>query len=209
MITFESPQCMWTNPSQKSRQGSDPPHPSYFGTFWTGNPYLNLRYIYKRVSSLMTMLIAHVLVRFGVELHLAHFLVNISFLIHFCDCPGETHLRADCRPSPRIEEHHHEAPINRRRLHSAKWRAKRRGHWFATPLGTMGLYSCLRMKPLAETLSKVEVICNLFCHHISIIPWDTWARTNIFLRPIIYRCPQCNPKMYGFPLFNQFWAWEW
>ena len=23
MITFEGPQCMWTNPSQKSRQGSD------------------------------------------------------------------------------------------------------------------------------------------------------------------------------------------
>ena len=28
MITFEGPQCMWTNPSKKSRQGSDPPpHP--------------------------------------------------------------------------------------------------------------------------------------------------------------------------------------
>ena len=27
MITFEGPQCMWTNPSQKSRQWSDPPHP--------------------------------------------------------------------------------------------------------------------------------------------------------------------------------------
>ena len=27
MITFEGPQYMWTNPSQKSRQGSDPPSP--------------------------------------------------------------------------------------------------------------------------------------------------------------------------------------
>ena len=25
MITFEGPQCMWTNPSKKYRQGSDPP----------------------------------------------------------------------------------------------------------------------------------------------------------------------------------------
>ena len=27
MITFEGPQCMWTNPSQISRQGSDTPSP--------------------------------------------------------------------------------------------------------------------------------------------------------------------------------------
>ena len=43
MITFEGPQFMWTNPSKKSRHGSDPP-PSwqclYFGNFWSGNPSL-------------------------------------------------------------------------------------------------------------------------------------------------------------------------
>ena len=47
MITFEGPQCMWTNPSKKSRQGSDPP-PSrqclYFGKEWAGNPSLTPGY---------------------------------------------------------------------------------------------------------------------------------------------------------------------
>ena len=35
---------MWTNPSQKSRQGSDPPpfrQCLYFGTFWSSNPSLS------------------------------------------------------------------------------------------------------------------------------------------------------------------------
>ena len=47
IITFgwwKITQCMWTNPSQKSRQGSDPPpfrQCLHFGTFWTGNPSLN------------------------------------------------------------------------------------------------------------------------------------------------------------------------
>ena len=42
MITFEGPQCMWTNPFKKSRQGSDPPSWQclYFGNFWSGNPSL-------------------------------------------------------------------------------------------------------------------------------------------------------------------------
>ena len=34
MITFEGPQCMWTNPSQKSRQGSDPPPIQAMPVFW-------------------------------------------------------------------------------------------------------------------------------------------------------------------------------
>ena len=34
MITFEGPQCMWTNPSQKSRQGSDPPPIPAMPGFW-------------------------------------------------------------------------------------------------------------------------------------------------------------------------------
>ena len=48
MITFEGPQCMWTNPSQKSRQGSDPPPPFrqclHFGSIWSGNPSLILQH---------------------------------------------------------------------------------------------------------------------------------------------------------------------
>ena len=42
MITFEGPQCMGTNPSQKSRQGSDPPSRQclYFGIFCSGIPSL-------------------------------------------------------------------------------------------------------------------------------------------------------------------------
>ena len=46
MITFEGPQCMWTNSSQKSRQGSDPPpfrQCLHFGIIWTGNPSLRLQ----------------------------------------------------------------------------------------------------------------------------------------------------------------------
>ena len=35
MITFEGPQCMWTNPSKKSRQGSDPRPPiQAMPVFW-------------------------------------------------------------------------------------------------------------------------------------------------------------------------------
>ena len=34
MITFEGPQCIWTNPSQKSRQGSDPHPIQAMPAFW-------------------------------------------------------------------------------------------------------------------------------------------------------------------------------
>ena len=34
MITFEDPQFMWTNPSKKSRQGSDPPPILAMPVFW-------------------------------------------------------------------------------------------------------------------------------------------------------------------------------
>ena len=40
MITFEGPQCMWTNPSQKSRQGSDPlPHSGNVWILGVSGPY--------------------------------------------------------------------------------------------------------------------------------------------------------------------------
>ena len=48
MITFEGPQCMWTDPSKKSRQGSDSPPPFHpdnayiLGTFGPAFPPLHL-----------------------------------------------------------------------------------------------------------------------------------------------------------------------
>ena len=45
MITFEGPQCMWTNPSKKIQAWVRPRLPSrqclYFGNFWSGIPSLN------------------------------------------------------------------------------------------------------------------------------------------------------------------------
>ena len=55
MITFEGPQCMWTNPSQKSRQGSDPPFRQCldFGNFWSGTPSHNSKVFGNKYLRLM------------------------------------------------------------------------------------------------------------------------------------------------------------
>ena len=44
MITFEGPQCMWTNPSKKSRQGSDPPIQAMPG-FWEHMEWHSIPYM--------------------------------------------------------------------------------------------------------------------------------------------------------------------
>ena len=60
MITFEGPQCMWTNPSQKSRQGSDPPPPFRqclnFGSIWTCHPSLTRGRVWEAVCMIGTQL---------------------------------------------------------------------------------------------------------------------------------------------------------
>ena len=59
MITFEGPQCMWTNPSQKSRQGSDPPPIQAMPEFWE---HLDLAPLPKLEKPLTFKLLIHLLV---------------------------------------------------------------------------------------------------------------------------------------------------
>ena len=53
MITFEGPQCMWTNPSKKFRQGSDPTLSRqclYFGNFLDRGPSLRGKLVPKNLG---------------------------------------------------------------------------------------------------------------------------------------------------------------
>ena len=51
MITFEGHQYMWTNPSQKSRQGSDPPHPGNAWILGTNGPAIHPLGMVSRTNS--------------------------------------------------------------------------------------------------------------------------------------------------------------
>ena len=60
MITFEGPQCMSTNPSKKSRQGSDPPPIQEMHVFWELLEWHSIPKLFMRSSfTLRSCLLVH------------------------------------------------------------------------------------------------------------------------------------------------------